>query len=201
MKFHLYRRIYDSPCIIERPTISYSLLFVMEHSGRENRSIYTASANNYISDSMKGITPVIAIILLLLITISMVGFAFMWFTRMAETASQTGTLQLNQTIGQMTQRVRIDNINGNTLTIRNIGTQAISSSSLAFYVDNAQKGCDGILDSPTNDVDAFMLAAGEIKACYLCDELSGATCTAFSCLKDKRLKVSSPGSSDEVICP
>lgn len=147
---------------------------------------------------MKGITPVIAIILLLLITISMVGFAFVWFTRMAETASQAGTSQLNQTLGQMTQKVRIDNINGNTLTIRNIGTQAIPSSSLAFYVDNAQKGCDGTSGNP---IDAFTLAAGETKACYLCNELSGATCTGFPCPKDKKFKVSAPGNNDEVICP
>ncbi len=150
---------------------------------------------------MKGITPVIAIILLLLITISMVGFAFMWFTRMAETASQAGTLQLNQTIGQMSQKVRIDNINGNTLTVRNIGTQAIPSSSLAFYVDNAQKGCDGTLDPAPNDVDSFTLATGETKACYLCNELSGATCTAFPCPRNKKLKISAPGNDDEVICP
>ena len=59
---------------------------------------------------MKGITPVVAIILLLLITISMVGFAFVWFTRIGELTTQQTQTQLQSQLDAAAQKVRIDSI-------------------------------------------------------------------------------------------
>ncbi len=61
----------------------------------------------------KGITPVIATILLLLITISMVGFAFVFFQRTTQTAARSGEEQLNQTTGQITTLFSIDGVDKN----------------------------------------------------------------------------------------
>ncbi len=149
---------------------------------------------------MKGITPIIAIILLLLITISMVGFAFVWFTRIAESASAAGSSQLNQTLGQMAQKIRIDNVNGYTVTIRNIGSQTIQSASLSFYVNNTLRGCDGTLDG---NIDAFNIPVGSVQTCYLCLGLTG-SCALSSektiCASNGRLKITAPAGSDELIC-
>lgn len=163
---------------------------------------------------MKGITPIIAIILLLLITISLTGVAFLWFTRMGETSSQAGSSQLNKTTGQMMLLIRIDNIEpspssgmihagslepGNAITIRNTGSRGVSSSELGFYVDNIIKGCDGDNDLD-NGVTPFNIAPGASITCYLCNEASG-QCTKANCFKGSRIKILSPGNIDEETCP
>ncbi len=171
---------------------------------------------------MKGITPIVAIILLLLITISLAGVAFLWFTRMGETASQAGSSQLNKTTGLMMIRIRIDNIEpsplrgeggvggggpllpesqpGNAITIRNMGSRDISSSEMGFYVDNEIKGCDGD-SNPGNGVTSFNIAPSEIRTCYLCNEASGSSCTALNCNKGSRIKIISSSNTDEETCP
>ncbi len=84
----------------------------------------------------KGITPVVAIILLLLITVSITGFAFMFFTRTAQTSAQRGEQQLEQQTQQFGVLFTIESVERNRVYIRNAGTSAIQLSSLAFYVDN-----------------------------------------------------------------
>ncbi len=85
---------------------------------------------------MKGITPIVATILLLLITISMVGFAFVFFQRTTQTAAQSGEEQLNQQISQMGGIFRIDTWNENHTYIRNTGDD-INRDSLVFYASNS----------------------------------------------------------------
>ncbi len=75
---------------------------------------------------MKGITPIVATILLLLITISMVGFSFVFVQRTAQTSTQAGETQLNQTISQIGTAFSIENVNNNKVYIRNRGTNALS---------------------------------------------------------------------------
>ncbi len=163
----------------------------------EPKIIYLYRFNNiYYCDGMKGITPIIAIILLLLITISMVGFAFVWFTRIAESASAAGSSQLNLKVGQMAQKIRLDNVNDNLVPIRNIGSQAIQSVSLSFYVNSTMRGCDG---TTGGSIDAFILSPGEVRSCYLCEQLSG-SCTGTICDSNGRLKITAPAGSDELIC-
>ncbi len=92
---------------------------------------------------MKGITPVIAIILLLLITISMVGFAFVWFSRV--TSSAGGQIE-NSTLAELRrqgQRISIENINpaAATVTVLNTGTVAIADTELGLYINNALTAC------------------------------------------------------------
>ncbi len=87
----------------------------------------------------KGITPVIAIILLLLITISIVGFSFMFFQRTTETASQSGEEQLKQQTASAGTQLRIEGASGNKVYIRNVGGSKIDKSALGFYADGAPK--------------------------------------------------------------
>ncbi len=88
---------------------------------------------------MRGITPVIAIILLLLITISIVGFALVFFQRTTETASQAGEEQLKQQVTQASSLPRIEGASGDRVYIRNVGNSNLDKSTLAFYVDGEQK--------------------------------------------------------------
>ncbi len=84
-------------------------------------------------ENRKGITPVIAIILLLIITISMVGFSFVFMQRTRETAEQSGEKLLAQQLTQAGMLFEIINVDKNKVTIRNKGTNL---SNLAFFVNN-----------------------------------------------------------------
>ena len=137
----------------------------------------------------KGITPVIAIILLLLITISMVGFAFVWFSRVAQTATEQTERQLENDLSRQGKKVAIDNLQLSTgilegsVSIRNIGTSNIAAGDIRLYVNSAvQTGCDSLV-----------LAAGAVGSCSIdvntCNSDSGNT-----------LRVTSPGNQDQVTC-
>ncbi|MEK6888358.1 MAG: fibrinogen-like YCDxxxxGGGW domain-containing protein [Candidatus Aenigmatarchaeota archaeon] len=91
----------------------------------------------------KGITPVIAIILLLLITISMVGFGFVFFQRTAQTATQAGDQQLTQQINQIGSQPRIESAAGNKVVIRNMGSAQLTTSNIIFFADNTIKQFSG----------------------------------------------------------
>jgi flagellin-like protein len=133
--------------------------------------------------SAKGITPVIAVILLLLITISMVGFAFVWFSRVTLLAQNATETRLGNVINQQEQTVRIDNVAGTEVTIRATGAQSIPVSGLQVYVNGAQQTC--------SSWSGTTLAPGSTITCTL----SGA------CPSGARLRVTSPGNLDETICP
>src|SRR3989338_429961 len=134
---------------------------------------------------MKGITPVIAIILLLLITISMVGFAFVWFSRVTSSA---GSQIENSTLSQLRtqgQRITIENINpsGATVTVRNSGTVSIDQTELALYINNVLTACSW---APTS------ISPGARTTC----DWSGSACAAQT-----TVKVVAPGGQDVSTCP
>ena len=134
---------------------------------------------------MKGITPVIAVILLLLITVSLVGFAFVWFTRVATTAA-TGIE--NQTAKLLaTKSVRIENakVSGTTtrIDLRNTGDVIINSGELAFYIEDGR--VVGSLGCPAS------IAPGSVVTC---------SPPAVQCNATQRLRVSVPGGGDINIC-
>ena len=132
---------------------------------------------------MKGITPVIAIILLLLITISMVGFAFVWFQRVAQTATDSADNALDTQLSQQNQKVRIDSTSGTTIYLRSTGSQSLPASSVALYVNGT------------------LVTSGN---CPSASQASGATFSCASsvqlCSGSSKVKVTTPGNTDEVTC-
>ncbi|MBI2578152.1 MAG: type IV pilin [Candidatus Aenigmarchaeota archaeon] len=128
----------------------------------------------------KGITPVVAIILLLLITVALVGFAFGFFQRVFTTSAQqtqTETQRLTETTGQT---FRIENAAATSVTIRNTGTSALNTASLSVYVDNVAATCTW---SPIN------ITSGSIGSCTL-----GSSCSG------KQLRVVGISAEDTVAC-
>ena len=87
---------------------------------------------------MKGITPVISIILLMLITISMVGFAFVFFGGFSESTSESGESMLSSQISQAATTFRLDNYNENYTVIRNIGSETMPISNILFFVNDVK---------------------------------------------------------------
>ncbi|MBI4170658.1 MAG: hypothetical protein HY514_03110 [Candidatus Aenigmarchaeota archaeon] len=133
---------------------------------------------------MKGITPVIAIILLLLITISMVGFAFVWFSRVSTTAGTNIESQLNTTLTASGKKVGIDAISAATsnVTVRNTGSATILTSEIAVYSGGALQTCTWTFGS---------IAPGSVASCDW---------SAGSCTGGTLIRVTAPGGSDENTC-
>ena len=136
--------------------------------------------------SMKGITPVIAIILLLLITISMVGFAFVWFQRVATTATGAADTQLQNQLNQQGKTLAIDNINpvSSIVTLRHTGTVAADTSQAAVYVNNAKVTCTW--DTPGS------WAPGASRSCT--------ASPTFTCTGNTIISISAPGNKDSAVC-
>ena len=134
---------------------------------------------------MKAITPVVAVILLLLITISMVGFAFVWFTRIAQiSTNQTQTQLVNQLTIQG-QKIRIESVIATALTIRNIGTNSIPFDQILIFKDSTLVTC-----TTWNPATDPLVAAATT------------TCTAgFSCTPGQTIRTSAPGNEDSAKCP
>jgi len=141
---------------------------------------------------MKGITPVIAIILLLLITVAMVGFAMVWFQRFVATAGQQTQENLQAQLDQQSKLVSIENIDNSgaesIVSVKNKGTKNLLVSELAFFVDSSRVSAEGCSDAGT-PVD--IIVPGATVECAL---------NTF-CGTDSRLKVTAPGNPDESICP
>ncbi len=89
---------------------------------------------------MKGITPVIAIILLLMITISLVGFTFVWFQRITSSAMNSTQQNLQNQQKQIGTILSIDNIDktNGKVYVRNSGSFTVDTDSIAVYVNDTE---------------------------------------------------------------
>jgi flagellin-like protein len=86
---------------------------------------------------MKGISAVIATILLLLIVVAIVGFTFGFFQSMFQTSADTTKAQVDQVNKALSHSVSVEAVP--TLTsavIRNTGTQLVPVAELTGYVGN-----------------------------------------------------------------
>ncbi|MBI2075809.1 MAG: hypothetical protein HYT72_00990 [Candidatus Aenigmarchaeota archaeon] len=145
---------------------------------------------------MKGITPVIAIILLLLITISMVGFAFVWFTRVSELATQQTEEQLKKQLETQSMNIRIDSVTKASpmnVVIRNTGSTAIPYKSIVGFKNSVNIDCaDG---STKFSASSATLAVDAIVTC------KDGRATPEGCTTGDKIKITTPGKGDEVLCP
>ena len=89
----------------------------------------------------KGITPVIATILLLIITIAIVGYSFGFFQRLFGAAANVTSTGLDDLTKNIRQAITIDGVNGVTVVLRNGANPSINSTVLGFYVDGALIPC------------------------------------------------------------
>jgi flagellin-like protein len=129
---------------------------------------------------MKGITPVIAIVLLLLITISMIGFAFVWFGRVTSIVTNQTEEQLTGQTQQLAKTVRIEAVTSSQVTVRNTGTSTIAAGELKAFINGAADG----------GCDAVTVAPGGVQTCTL----------VGVCNAGNVMKVTAPGNSDAVNC-
>ncbi len=137
---------------------------------------------------MKGITPVISVILLLLVTIAIVGFATGFFQRILGAAGTSADEQLSATATQLGQTIKIDIAKGglqiggvagapldSQIAIRSTGPKSVPLKSIAVFVANNLVTCNGWTSGE--------LAPGGTSVCTVNDN----DCTG------KEVKASAPG--------
>ena len=107
----------------------------------------------------KGVSAVIAIVLILMITVALAAMAYVFFTSVFTQISKGASESVSNVGTAVGTQLIIENVAGSgwpgwaNITIRNVGTVNINLTKLSFYVDNTLMtdvhGNEGIL-SPGN---------------------------------------------------
>jgi archaellum component FlaF (FlaF/FlaG flagellin family) len=99
---------------------------------------------------MKGIAPIMAIIMLLGITVAFIFFAWVWFQNVASVASDAGE-GVQEIAGKSIMIQAVDYSTANTaITVLNNGTQDIQPGELNIFIRNVVSECNprlGILSA------------------------------------------------------
>ncbi len=115
---------------------------------------------------MKGITPVITVILLLLVSIAVIGFAFSFFQRTVGTTAAEGESNVRSAVNVSSLAVRIDNAKNNAVAIRNMGSGTILLDTLSAYV-NSSKAFSTVTTCTVSGVPATEISSGQVAVCTL----------------------------------
>ncbi|MEM5826128.1 MAG: archaellin/type IV pilin N-terminal domain-containing protein [Candidatus Aenigmatarchaeota archaeon] len=130
---------------------------------------------------MKGISPVIAVVLLLMITISLVAFAYIFFMRLTGGAMNQTTTEQEALRQQQGKRIAIDGVSGNAIILRNVGTYPVGVTELSVFVNGVITNINCVFDT---------INPGSTVHCTLSN----------SCASGGRVRVVSPGLTDEFTC-
>ncbi|HIG97585.1 MAG TPA: hypothetical protein HA230_04550 [Candidatus Aenigmarchaeota archaeon] len=130
---------------------------------------------------MKGITTVIAILLLLLITLSVTGITAIFINRLTDMAGQSAQNEASSQIIKISKQVIIDSWSSSSVSIRSIGSGRIASSELAVYVNYKMVTCSPQLSDFTPNT---------MQTCNF----------SPACLQGQPIKVTSPATSVEIHC-
>ena len=88
---------------------------------------------------MKGISAIVVMILILLISVSLVGLGYIFFTEILTTVTTTGEESISQTVVSMLARMTIESVtagNPGNIYVRNTGK--VNLTNFAVYVDDVR---------------------------------------------------------------
>ena len=109
---------------------------------------------------MKGVSALVVVILLLLITIGIVGFVFLFLQRTIASGASAAENQTQKELSMLGQSFVVENAFQNVVTVRNTGTREISD--ITFYVNDVKVDYTGPLPIPVNGAKSFTLDLSEI---------------------------------------
>jgi len=85
---------------------------------------------------MRGISDVIAVTMILMITIALSSLGYIWFTGIFSSVSNISEQSVNQTTNIFLTKFKIESIIGNKIFIRNTGNNPISNTTLSIYAND-----------------------------------------------------------------
>jgi flagellin-like protein len=88
---------------------------------------------------MKGVSAIIAVVLILMITVALAAMSYVWFTNVFQTLSESGTSSIAKTTGQLQASFTIESArylsgNNTSVSLRNTGVTSLDLSKVAFYL-------------------------------------------------------------------
>ena len=83
----------------------------------------------------KGVSAVVATILILLITVSLAASSYVFFSGTLSSTTQTGTKQVEHVTQQLATCIVIDSVYNNKIAVRNCGTGIVTNQSLFVLID------------------------------------------------------------------
>ncbi len=86
---------------------------------------------------MKGVSAVLTVIMIFVITIALVSVIYTWTTSTTGGLTATGKKQVQQVTKQLSTCMRIDSVSGNRIYLRNCGFGVITNDSISVFVDGA----------------------------------------------------------------
>lgn len=113
---------------------------------------------------MKGISAVIATILLLLVTISIMGFVYIYLSGTVTTLGAKTEEEIKAEAAKYSKGIWFENAAGTQVVIRNLGSQNINTSEVNVYINNVLKTCTW---SPET------ISPNSIATCTLAESCSG----------------------------
>ncbi|MFZ3077096.1 MAG: LamG domain-containing protein [Candidatus Aenigmatarchaeota archaeon] len=90
----------------------------------------------------KAISAVIATVMLLMTTVSLIGVFYVFSSTLATQTTSSGSEQASQLTAQLSMCMQIDNIIGNQVTLRNCGEGVIENKSLVVMMDDIALGAN-----------------------------------------------------------
>jgi len=130
---------------------------------------------------MKGISTIIAILLLLLITLSVTGLTAIFVNRLTDMAGQSAQTEATNQVIKISKQVIIDSWSPVSVSIKSIGSGRISSNEIAVYVNYHPVTCSPQLSD---------FAPNSMQTCKF----------SPACLPGQPIKVTSPATSVEIMC-
>ncbi len=85
---------------------------------------------------MRAITPVFSVLLIIVLSVAVVGFLWLFVTGTFNTLTSTGTSTVDESLVTISSCMKIESVYGNQVSIRNCGKGVISQDTLKVYLDN-----------------------------------------------------------------
>jgi hypothetical protein len=86
---------------------------------------------------MKGLTPIITVLIIVVVATSMVTLFWVFVSGMFVNLKATGDTQVNQSTGTLSSCVRVDSVSGNKIYVRNCGSGVIIPGNVNVFLDDS----------------------------------------------------------------
>jgi len=85
---------------------------------------------------MRAITPVFSVLLIIILSVALVGFIWLFFTGTFNSLKSTGTSTVGESLTTISSCMKIESVYGNQVSIRNCGKGIIAMNTLSAYLDD-----------------------------------------------------------------
>lgn len=85
---------------------------------------------------MRAITPVFSVLLIVVLSVALVSFLWLFFTGTFNSLKSSGTSTVGESLTTISSCMKIESVYGNQVSIRNCGKGVVSGDSLKVYLDD-----------------------------------------------------------------